>query len=106
MVLIVALNLSGSNKDVMATNHQTSKLDFSYLAVILLLAYVLASAPKFVRQIRQEGTEIKLEKVNPFKDAWKIGKAYTIDPYLRAFNAIRSSNYNPFNSTKEQLVDR
>lgn len=75
----------------MATNNQTSKLDFSYLAVVLLLAYVMTSGPKYLKKFRETHEDIKIE-INPFQQVLKIGKAYTLDHYLRAFNAVKSIN--------------
>ena len=71
-----------------------SSLDFSYLAVILLLAYVLTSAPKYVKQFRQHHEDIKIESVSPIKAVMEIGKAYAIDPYLRAWNHLKSADLN------------
>jgi hypothetical protein len=73
----------------MAPGNKTSTLDLSYLAVILLLAYLLTSAPKYVRQFRESHNNIKIERSYPFREVLKIGKAYTIDPYIRAFNSLR-----------------
>jgi len=78
----------------MAINNTTSTFDFSYLAVLLLLAYVMSSAPKYLKQFNETHEKIRIEQVNPIKQALKIGKAYTIDPYLRAFNKVRTANYS------------
>lgn len=67
---------------------QTTSLDFSYLAVLLLLAYVLSSAPRYVRQMRDNKGDIKIEKVSPIKEVLKMGKYYGVDPYLRAWNRL------------------
>ena len=67
--------------------HQTST-ELSYIAVLLLLAYVLSSAPRYLREFRQNHQEIKIEKASPFQQVLKIGKYYTIDPYIRVWNHV------------------
>lgn len=73
------------------TSHYNST-DFSYLAVLLLLAYFLSSAPKYVRTFREHHIDIKIEKVPPFKQVLKFGKYYTIDPYIRIWNRLTPSS--------------
>jgi hypothetical protein len=73
--------------------HQTGT-ELSYLAVLLLLAYVMSSAPRYLREFRQNHQEIKIEKASPIQQVIKIGKYYTIDPYIRAWNHM-----NPAPST-------
>ncbi len=68
------------------TNHTGTEL--SYLAVLLLLAYVMSSAPKYLREFRQNHREIKIEKVTPLQQVLKMGKYYTVDPYIRAWNRL------------------
>ena len=68
------------------TNHTGTEL--SYLAVLLLLAYVLSSAPRYLREFRQNHHDIKIEKVSPLQQVMKIGKYYTVDPYIRAWNRL------------------
>ena len=72
----------------MSYNTQNAGADFSYIAVLLLLAYVMSSAPKYFRQFRENHENIKIEKVSPIKQVIKIGKYYTIDPYLKAWNKL------------------
>ena len=71
------------------TNHAGTEL--SYLAVLLLLAYVMSSAPRYLREFRQNHKEIKIEKVSPLQQVLKIAKYYTIDPYVRAWNKVSPS---------------
>ena len=68
------------------TNHTGTEL--SYLAVLLLLAYVMSSAPKYLREFRQNHHEIKIEKVRPLQQVLKMGKYYTVDPYIRVWNRL------------------
>jgi len=68
------------------TNHTGTEL--SYLAVLLLLAYVMSSAPRYLREFRQNHQEIKIEKVSPLQQVLKIGKYYTIDPYIRVWHRL------------------
>ena len=63
-------------------------IDFSYLAVLLLLAYVMSSAPKYIRQFKENHSDIKIEKVSPIREVLKIGKYYGVDPYLKAWNQL------------------
>ena len=72
----------------MSPNTQHSAIDFSYLAVLLLLAYVMSSAPKYWRQFRENHQDNKIEKVSPIKQVLQIGKYYTIDPYMRVWNQL------------------
>ena len=72
----------------MSHTTQTPALDLSYLAVLLLLAYVMSSAPKYIRNFREEHNDIKIEKMAPIKQVLKLGKYYAIDPYLRAWNKL------------------
>lgn len=70
-------------------SHQPAA-DFSYFAVLLLLAYVLSSAPRYVRDFRQFHHEINIEKASPLQKVLKAGRFYTIDPYIRVWNRISS----------------
>ena len=72
----------------MAYNTQHSTTDFSYLAVLLLLAYVMSSAPRYIRQFRENHEDIKIEKASPIREVLKLGKYYGIDPYLRVWNQL------------------
>lgn len=72
----------------MRQTFQTASIDFSYLAVLLLLAYVLASAPKYVRHIRSNTNDTKIEKISPVKEVLKLGKYYAIDPYVRVWTRL------------------
>ena len=67
---------------------KAASVDFSYVAVLLLLAYVLSSAPRYVRNFRENTQDIKIEKVSPLKEVLKLGKYYGVDPYLRAWNRL------------------
>jgi len=71
---------------------QQSTTDLSYIAVLLLLAYFLSSAPKYVRQFREHHNELKIERISPIKQVLKIGKYYTIDPYIRTWNRLTPSS--------------
>ena len=73
---------------IMSYNTNHTGTDLSYLAVLLLLAYVMSSAPRYFREFRQNHKEIKIEKVSPLHQVLKIGKYYTIDPYIRAWNRL------------------
>ena len=72
----------------MRQNIQTASIDFSYLAVILLLAYLLTSAPKYLKHIRSSTNDIKIQNTLPVKEVLKLGKYYGIDPYLKAWNRL------------------
>ena len=91
--IIVLIFVSQSTR-IMSPNTQHSAIDFSYLAVLLLLAYVMSSAPKYFRQFRENHQDIKIEKISPFKQVLQIGKYYTIDPYVRVWNQL-----NPVKTT-------
>lgn len=72
----------------MTHNSSTSSLDFSYIAVLLLLAYVMSSAPKYIQNFRENHNNIKIENVSPVKQVLRFTKYYAVDPYLRAFNSL------------------
>jgi hypothetical protein len=72
----------------MSPNTQQTGTDVSYLAVLLLLAYVMSSAPKYFREFRLNHREIKIESVSPIQQVLKIGKYYTVDPYIRVWNRL------------------
>lgn len=72
----------------MRQTFQTASIDFSYLAVLLLLAYVLASAPKYMRHIRSSTNDTKIEKISPVREVLKLGKYYGIDPYVRVWTRL------------------
>jgi hypothetical protein len=76
----------------MSYNTQQTGTDLSYLAVLLLLAYVMSSAPKYYREFRQNHREIKIESVSPIQQVLKIGKYYTVDPYIRVWNRLAPSS--------------
>ncbi|HUQ66269.1 MAG TPA: hypothetical protein VM101_08945 [Flavitalea sp.] len=69
----------------MSYNTQHSSTDFSYLVVLLLLAYVMNSAPKYIRQFRQTHENIKIQTPIPIKQVLKMGQYYTITPYVQAW---------------------
>ncbi len=72
----------------MSHNPHQAGTDLSYLAVLLLLAYVLSSAPRYFREFRKNHEDIKIEKVSPIRQVLKIGKYYTVDPYIRVWNRL------------------
>lgn len=71
-------------------SHHTGQqgMELSYLAVLLLLAYVLSSAPRYMRNFRQNHHDIKIEKISPIQQVLKLGKYYTIDPYIRVWHHL------------------
>lgn len=76
----------------MSHDTNTSVLSYSYLAVLLLLAYVLASAPRYVRTFKENHNHIKIEKPAPLRQLMKYTKYYGIDPYVRVWNRLTPSN--------------
>lgn len=88
----------------MRHTYQTASIDFSYLAVLLLLAYVLASGPKYVRQLKSDTSDIKIEKVSPVKEVLKLGKYYGIDPYVRAWSRLSPSIQKTNPATSNQRL--
>jgi len=78
----------------MSYHTQHSGIEFSYLAVLLLLAYVMSSAPKYVRKFRENHEDIKIEKTSPIQQVLKIGKYYTIDPYIRTWKRLSPGSSN------------
>ncbi len=89
-----ALYLGHNKPLIMSYNTQNTGIEFSYLAVLLLLAYVMSSAPKYVRQFRENHEDIKIEKVSPFQQVLKIGKYYTVDPYIRTWKKLSPGSSN------------
>ena len=73
---------------IMSQNIQHTGSELSYLAVLLLIAYVLSSAPRYFRDFRQNHQDIKIEKVSPIQQVLKIGKYYTVDPYIRVWRQL------------------
>ena len=73
----------------MSYNTQSAGTDFSYVAVLLLLAYLMSSGPKYLRQFRETHNNIKIESVSPIRQVIQVGKFYTIDPYLKAWNKLK-----------------
>ncbi len=69
-------------------------MELSYLTVLLLLAYVLSSAPRYLREFRQNHQEIKIEKVSPIQQVLKLGKYYTIDPYIKVWHRLAPAPAN------------
>jgi hypothetical protein len=72
----------------MQHTNTTAGIEFSYLAVLLLLAYVMSSAPRYVRQFKERKSDIKIERVSPIKEVLKLSKYYAVDPYLKAWNQL------------------
>jgi hypothetical protein len=72
----------------MSYNTHQASTDLSYITVLLLLAYVMSSAPRYLREFRQNHQEIKIEKASSLKQVLKIGKYYTVDPYIRVWNRL------------------
>ena len=86
------------------TDHTGTQL--SYLAVLLLLAYVMSSAPRYLREFRQNHHEIKIEKVSPLQQVLKIGKYYTVDPYIRVWNRLSPAPATTNLAAVEEPVSR
>lgn len=73
---------------VMSQHSNHTGTELSYLTVLLLLAYVMSSAPRYLRDFRQNHKEIRIEKMSPLQQVMKLGKYYTIDPYIRVWNRL------------------
>jgi len=48
----------------------------------------MSSAPKYIQQFRENHEDIKIENVSPLQHVLKIGKHYTIDPYIRSWKKL------------------
>lgn len=75
----------------MSHDTNTSVLSYSYLAVLLLLAYVLASAPRYVRTFKQNHNHIRIENPAPLRQLINYTKYYGIDPYVRVLKQLTPS---------------
>lgn len=73
----------------MAQPHHSPINESYYIVILLLIAYVMSSAPRYVREFREQQ-----EKTWPVPSApaieWKETlKAYTIQPYVNAWHRLR-----------------
>jgi hypothetical protein len=73
----------------MSHDTNTSVLSYSYLFVLLLIAYVMASAPRYVRTFKEHHNNLKLEKVSPLRQVIRFTKYYSVDPYLKAWKSLQ-----------------
>jgi len=77
----------------MAQQVHNTHPDFASIAILLLLSYVLSSAPRFVRNLQREAPVPAAVQQQSTRNGWiEIGKAYTIDPYLRAWNRLSAES--------------
>jgi hypothetical protein len=60
-----------------------------FIVILLLLAYVLSSAPRFVRQWRNTESDIKIETISPLRYFIQAGKFYAIDPIVKIWEALK-----------------
>jgi hypothetical protein len=74
----------------MAQQLHPSDTDLSFLMILMLMSYVLCSAPKFIRQMKNYKKEIRIEAVTPIKTLIKAGRFYAIEPYKRMWTYLQS----------------
>lgn len=71
--------------------HPASELYF--VMVLLLLSYVMSSAPRYVRQMKVEHQKKAPVPVRPAQ-SWKtLLNAYTIRPYTRAWKQLQTKEF-------------
>lgn len=72
----------------MAQQPHTFPSDTYYIVILLLLSYVMSSAPRFVKEWRNN-TEMEMRMPAPPLFDWKKAlDAYTIQPYRSAWNKL------------------
>lgn len=73
----------------MAHNTETASTELNFIVILLLLAYVLSSAPRYVRQLKDPEKGVKIENTSPIRQVLKAGMVYTVDQYLKIWKTIR-----------------
>jgi hypothetical protein len=73
----------------MAHQLQHPATEFYYVIVLLLLSYVMSSAPRYVRDLRQTQEKSSPVQVKPASSWKKILAAYTIKPYTNAWKKLQ-----------------
>jgi hypothetical protein len=64
--------------------------DIGYLGIILLLAYVLTSAPRYVRSFEKEGEMPKKEHASISRQMVNAGNL-AVNEYVKAWKLVRES---------------
>ena len=72
----------------MAQQLQHTGSEVRFIVILLLLAYVMSSAPKYIRDMRENSGQIENSDPFPFRELLRAGKAYTIQPYKRAWQSL------------------
>jgi len=57
-----------------------------FFAILVLLSYVLSSAPRYVRQMRDVNAPGAAPSAEVFRQLISVGKAYTIEPYKKVWD--------------------
>ena len=77
-------------KRINMAQHLQTHADTGYLAIVLLLAYVLSSAPKFVRNLEHDKQPAKTEHKSFTRNMIKAGKS-AVQQYVRAWERVQGS---------------
>ena len=67
-------------------HHPAKEIYFG--AILLMLSYVMSSAPRYVREWRETHQKVVPAGVQPRVQWKKIVSAYTIEPYSNAWKAL------------------
>lgn len=67
----------------------SSSSDLHYIVILFLVAYLLTSAPTFVREWRKQETKPRMESVTGIGQIIKAGKTYGVDPFVKMWKAVQ-----------------
>lgn len=60
-----------------------------FIVILLLMAYVMSSAPRYVREFRNQPEKTIPVPAAPVQQWKEVLKAYSIQPYMNAWHQLR-----------------
>ena len=68
---------------------QQSKTDIYFIVILLLLSYVMSSAPRYLREMKVPQQKAPKESPSFMEQVIRMGKAYTITPYQKVWQNLQ-----------------
>lgn len=75
----------------MAQHHVTPSTHLLFIVILFFLSYVLSSAPKYLRGLKENKADTAVMRSFPTDQLMKIGMIYGAGPYIRAWKSFRPS---------------
>lgn len=75
----------------MAQHHVTRSTNLLFIVILFFLSYVLSSAPKYLRGLKENKADTAVMRSFPTEQLMKIGMLYGAGPYIRAWKSFKPS---------------